>query len=354
MNSDAPVVPEACPNVKHGHSRAGPASSNRSNGSGWLERVKTLVARWLPFATRSPHRHVQVFLRRQGYRIVEVLFWGRSYRVEKDGTDYLFKRTIANGLIFYRDVLPNIHGDFRRLALPEFVDGGRHKRLGHWVIGRWLEGRDFKDRWDEHHPKICGGKAIEPAYVDVVLELMEDLRRIDAAPFVPSGLQRRTRSFLSGRIQNQLDRARAGDLVSEHQQRRLLELLGPFLDRVDSGPLHLSNHDFNFHNFIELPAGKMAVIDWDVARISTFELEHCATYLWMLMWGHRAWADAFIRRAVARFDLDPGRVRGALLINTLNQAVQVWLERPELRRIALAALADALDDARFRSLVEPG
>lgn len=353
MNSDAPVVQEACSNVKRRDSQAGPTSSNRPYGSGWLERVKTLVTRCLPFATRSPHRHVEVFLRRQGYRIVEVLFWGRSYRVEKGGANYLFKRTIANGLIFYRDVLPNVRGDFDRLALPEFVDGGRHKRLGHWVISRWLEGRDFKDRWDEHDPQICGGKAIEPAYVDVVLELLEDLRRIDTAPFVQSGLQRRTRSFLSGRIHNQLDRVRARDLVSEHQQRRLLELLEPFLERVDSGALRLSNHDFNFHNFIELPTGKVAVIDWDVARISTFELEHCATYLWMLMWGHRAWADAFIRRAVTRFDLHPGRVRAALLINTLNQAVQVWLEQPDLRQMALATLSNALDDAWFHSILEP-
>lgn len=324
-----------------------------THGSRWLDRVKTLVARWVPFVPLSDHWRIDLFVRKRGYRIADVLYWGRTYALEKDGKRCLFKRTGANGLLVHRDVLPRIRGDFCRLVIPPLIECGCDGRLGSWIITEWVPGRGFSDRWDELDPQTAGGKAIPLDYVDVLLELLDDLRGIDAARFAQTGIERRDRSFLEPRIRTQLDRGRARALLSGRDERRVMEILQPFLAGVDSGPLRLSNHDFYFRNFVELPAGRVALVDWDVARISTFETEHCVTYLWMLMWNHAAWASDFLNRARARFGLDRRRVRAALVVNALNQSMYVWVDRPELQPIPAAALRLALDDASFDALWKP-
>lgn len=313
----------------------------------WLDRTKTFVGRWLPFATRSRHRHILGFLQSRGYQAVDVLAWERTYRLRKNGRDYVFKRQGSNGLVAYRDVLPAIRGEFVRLAVPRFVESGCHRRFRTWIIAEWLPGRTFNDRCDDRDPSTSGGKTIPLDYVEPVVDLLADLRTIDARGFAASGLEMRSRSFLCPRLRRQLDESRARGLVSPRQERRLFELLEPFLDGVDSGTLRISNHDFNFRNFVELPGGRVAVVDWDAARISTYEIEHCVTYLWMLMWNHPEWAKAFLTRAAAILHLDRRVFRAALLINALNQAMRVWPERPELRDIMLATFANALDDAWF-------
>ena len=318
--------------------------------NGWLDRLKTFAGRWVPFVPLSEQRAIEHFARRRGYAVAEVLCWGRTCRLHKEGKDYLFKRTGPNGLIAYRDVLPAVDGDFKRLVLPRFVDGGHQSGIGHWIISRWLEGRNFNDRWDEWKPEVCGGKGIALDYVDVLLDVLEDLRGVEASPFAAGGIERRTRSFLCSRIRGQLDRALQGSLLTAGQERRALDLLEPFLARVDSGRLRLSNHDFYFRNFLEMPRGRIGILDWDAARISTYEIEHCVTYLWMLMWNHSAWSAALLEGARSRFALDRHQVRAALLVNLLNQSMHVWPNRPELSRMLLATFLEALDDAGFSAI----
>lgn len=314
-----------------------------THGTGSLERMKTLVAQWVPFAPLSDHRRVQRFARKQGYRIADVLAWGRTYLVEKDGTPYLLKRCGDNGLLVQRDVLPRIGGNFRRLVIPRLVRCGCDRRLGSWILTEWLPGRGFQDRWDELDPQTCGGRAIGLEYVDVVLDVLEELRGTDAEAAARAGLECRNQAFLRPRITAQLDKALARGLLSHEQQRRALGLLEPFLQSVEEGPLRLSNHDFNFRNLVELPGGRIALVDWDAARVSTYETEHCVTYLGMLMWNHPQWVDALFDRARTRFGLDRRRMRAALLINALNQSMHVWPERPELFPIPLATFLRTLD-----------
>ena len=105
-----------------------------THGMGTFERMKTLVARWVPFAPLSDHRRVQRFACKQGYRIADVLAWGHTYQVEKDGKPFLWKRCGDNGLLVHRDVLPRIDGPFRRLVIPRLLRCGCDRRLGSWIV----------------------------------------------------------------------------------------------------------------------------------------------------------------------------------------------------------------------------
>jgi aminoglycoside phosphotransferase (APT) family kinase protein len=149
------------------------------------------------------------------------------------------------------------------------------------------------------------------------------------------------------RIRPQLDLALKLGQLSQAEVRRALDLLEPLLVKADCGKLYLSNDDFNFRNLIELPAGRVAVIDWDSSRVSSFEIEHCVTYLWMMMWNQTDWRKGLVSLARQRLPLDLERTRAVLLVNCLHQSMHVWRKRNDLHPIPLGTFRNVLEDAYF-------
>ena len=316
--------------------------------NGWLERVKTLLARRLPFLPVSWHRKALAWLDRHGYRPVEVLSWEKAYRVEKDGQQFVFKRLMPEGLAVWQEVLSKLRGPFGRLVIPEAVTFGQDKGIGCWVVRRWLDGKPMCADWSELAATKAVGLPLDR--VEKVVDLLEDLAAIDAAQFLTSGIPRRDRSFLQEQIRREVAQAEKRGLLSPTEIERIWRLVQPILACTDAGPWRLSNHDFYFRNFLEMPDGRVALLDWEVARISCFEIEHCASYLWMLLWNHPEWRGEFLGQTKQRLRIDREKFWAALIVNSLHQAMFVWQNQPVLQDKMLQILQTALDEERFAAV----
>jgi hypothetical protein len=293
-------------------------------------------------------------IERHGYEFVEDLQRydrGKVCRVRKGGSHFVIKRTDAAGAIVYRDLLPALsHIKFRRLAVPQFIESGEEKGVGHWVVTEWLDGRTFHDRWDERHPNTSGGRAIPLDTTTLVLDLVADLASINPASHdATAHLCRRTADEVTGTVERKLVAVRDDGQVhvTPAQETLARELIQPLIDSVNTGRVTLSNGDFYFRNFIELPAGRVAVVDWDSTRLSTFEVEHCVAYQWMLMWNNPPWQRAFLDEAKSRFELDRDRFRAVLLLDTLTQVVFWKGQDPYLMQIELDYFLNSLSDSYF-------
>jgi len=316
--------------------------------NGWWERSKTLLAKWLPFLPVSWHRKALAWLDRHGYRPVEVLCWEKAYRVEKGGQHFVFERLSPEGLVIWQEVLSKVGGPFRRLVIPEAVTWGQDKEIGSWILRRWLDGKPMCPDWSEL-PR-AGGMRLAPDGVEKVVDLLEDLAAIDAAPFLRTGVPRRDRSFLQEQIRREVAQAEKRGLLSPAEIDRIWCLVQPILACADTGPWRLSNHDFYFRNFLEMPDGRVALLDWEVARISCFEIEHCVSYLWMLLWNQPEWRAEFLGQTKQRLRIDREKFRAALIVNSLHQAMFVWQNQPVLQDKMLHVLRVSLDEERFAAV----
>ncbi|MCS7306728.1 MAG: aminoglycoside phosphotransferase family protein, partial [Thermoguttaceae bacterium] len=318
---------------------------------GWWARCKTLLVRWLPFLPVSWHRKAMAWLSRQGYKPVEALSWGKAYRVEKGGRQFVFKRLTAQGLKIWQEILCKLQGAFRRLVIPEAVAFGEDKWLGCWVLRRWLEGQPMCADWSELVEP--GGVCLPMDRVEKVVDLLEDLARIDPSLFLTTHLPRRDQRFLQKQISQETAQAEQQGLLSLAEIGRIWYLVEPILSCAETGPWRLSNHDFYFRNFLELPDGRVALLDWEVARVSSFEIEHCTSYLWMLLWNHPQWRQEFLKQVKQRLGIDRQKFRAALLVNALHQAMFVWKNQPALQTKMIQLLRNALDDQQMAAIWQP-
>lgn len=285
--------------------------------------------------------------RRQGYEVAGSLKYGRLYKLCRGNEPFILKFVVPNGLIAHREVLPALTGPYQRMAVPHVAATGECSTLGCWIIADWHEGHEYSKQWDEQQPEVAGGRAIDADTIPLLLDVIEDLRSLNAERFINLGLERRTAAWLRNRIQNQLGRASAWELLSGAQEKHARTLFEAFLERVDHGTIQISNHDFQFRNLIRLSDDRIKVVDWDAARISTFETEHCIAYQWMLMWNRPEWQRQFLAEARQRLPLSPELFRGVLLVNTLNQGINVYGEFPDLRAILFSTFLNLLDDRYY-------
>lgn len=269
---------------------------------------------------------------------------GRAVCEASDGTKYFLKTVEENGLIAYRDVLPKLPQEtFRRLVLPQYRTSGIHENR-HWVLIRYEEGENYHSKWNETHPGTAGGRAIGVEEVDRFLDLVEDISGIGIAGLTDIDLSQFTPESVLGQYERAAEAAiRLGLITDEHRDRGK-SLLEEFTSSLNWGNLQLSNGDFQFRNFINRPDGKTVVIDWDGARFSPFELEHCIAYQWTLMWNNPRWQRELLRRARDRFSIDLQRFQAVMLFDSLHQAMVVWPNAETLRQVEIDYFINALDE----------
>ena len=203
--------------------------------------------------------------------------------------------------------------------------------------------------WEER----TGGRDTPIATCEPTLDLIEDLGAIDATPFRGRGLTEQTRAWVGSLVERHLAWARAAGHFDEGAGAAARRILAPFVDGIDTGAVRLGNGDFQLRNFVERPDGRIALIDWDAARLSTFEAEHCVAYQWLLMWNNPAWQRAYLDGARRRLGLRAERFRAVLLIDVLKQAF-FWRERDGLARMPLQYVAPLLSDDAFDARIWRG
>lgn len=113
----------------------------------------------------------------------------------------------------------------------------------------------------------------------------------------------------------------------------------------------VSNEDFRFANFIEIDSQRTGLVDWDGARTSRHEVEHCIAYLWLQMWRNGTWQRRLVDRSRQILDLQEDLFRAALIKRTLCRA-HTWHDNADLRKIQIQYFRDALNNQKWHHIWE--
>ncbi len=283
-----------------------------------------------------------------GYRLDGILKEGRVYGVQKHGQRFVFKYVTPAGLTCLRDVLPRVGPLFAHIAVPGLVQCGRCESTTPWVVLTWLEGAAFNHRWDERNPTIAGGRAIGKDTISKILAAIQELHKLPPAEFAEYCSLELTPAILESRLGKWLSRAEQEGWLTHKE----IESATRQIDSSTSGSadrVMLSNGDFQFRNFVEMPDGRLGIIDWDTARYSTFELEHCIAYQWLLMWNNPEWQKSFLAAAKSCLPLGIERFRSAMLLNALLRAA-TFRHLPEVKQLQLSYFRQILRDDWFGML----
>ena len=170
--------------------------------------------------------------------------------------------------------------------------------------------------------------------------------------FAGSNIHRVTKDSLNGTIARAFDNLAGSAFMTENQLSKARSLLQHLIDNIDVAGHQLSNFDFQFKNLIEKSADKTVLLDWDNARLSTFDLEHCLSLMWLLMWNNQKWRHELIVNAKQRFTLDQHKFRGAVVLNAILLTAYAWRNVDNLRQEIFQQLENVLDDQFFRSVWE--
>ena len=190
--------------------------------------------------------------------------------------------------------------------------------------------------------------------IDILLDLVEDLQSVDVNLLLDDVLFHRVTSANLGlSVTQYIEVLKEQELLTPQQESRALEILEPFIETVEEGSWQLSNGDLNFSNIIEQSATKTLLIDWSLARLSTFELEHCLSYFWLVVFVDPIWQSELLRRARGRFQVDSQKLRALFLVNSLQLASATWIREPELQQTAVNNFVRFLEDDYFASVWKP-
>lgn len=244
-------------------------------------------------------------------------------------------------------LLASMRGAYRRLVLPEYLYDGHDERIGSYVLLTHIEGRDFRDRWHYFKPDRHGGVKLDPVDIDLLLDLMTDLRGIETGDLLHEGLKSVTLPLAARTALRRLQEIRDKGLLPADVAGRLenaLSSMPRFDDRTRS--VIVSNGDFRFLNLLELTSGKTAIIDWDGAQASTFEIENGLAYNWLFLWNRPDLQERLLRGAEERFGLDHEVFRYVLLMRAVMQA-QVCKEHPQQLLLHAGQAMGVLNDPGF-------
>jgi hypothetical protein len=274
---------------------------------------------------QSPlHPEVPALLASLNLALVEVIKWnvytcapasepGVAAFVLKIGSDPRKAESLAYEVKIIRELLPTFDQRlFERLVLPEYVNDGMYGEL-RWLLTKHIPGRPLMHEWSELNikPETLGGKTVDVAVASAAVDVLRDLRQADitAAP--------------------ELFRTRAAELVTRGQLEQSVADGAETLFSARSVARYegsmFTNGDFYPRNFIILPEGRIALVDW-VGGVDPWEF--VAMYAWLMMWGNAAWQVEYVTRIKEHFPVDIDEMQVALLSRSFDLAYQ-WRELPE-------------------------
>lgn len=242
-----------------------------------------------------------------------------------DTSNYCFKfHAGEQELKLYRDCFPKINqDDFHKLRLPKAVKiGSFFSNFGFWTLLEYY-GNDII-LWNETDPVHGGGKSISEDYVDILIDMVRDLKKIDISifshvlPFVDTCAWY---TNLNQKAQNLTQRG----LLSPTELQQVTEILSHGIS-VKQEDYIVTNGDFQFRNFVKQPDGKVVVIDWTENPFNTPNIEPIEfpiMYQWTLMWANPTWQNLYVKKAMEAFNISEARIRYALLVKSINQAL-LW------------------------------
>jgi len=244
---------------------------------------------------------------------------------------------------------------FRVLHFPKLVATVRDV-----ILTKHIEGLSFNDTWDEASTFGYGGRGIELDFATRVVDLMADLSLIDTSlldmfglsTFDFDGWKKQNLPFLSEILIKR-------KLVDQAHINNTLAILSDG-DIFRSSRMILTNGDFYPRNLIELPDGKIAIVDWEGRQDYGFMdqekgseqrvmdqrnafvnfVENHVAFFYIHMWGNPDFQRKFVSSASQRFGLTAENLQAAILIKSLEQAL-IWPD--DLAGIQIKTFMKALD-----------
>ncbi len=279
----------------------------------------------------------------------------QTYEIRQSGETFALKifradRDSAPYAVFvHQHLLGRIPSRVGRLRIPRVLDVRFVEDLGHVVRLEWIDGRDFFDRWHTTKEPHVGGARLGLEYVGLAIDMIQDLTRIRVDKLVPSGLAVMNGREITTFWNRHLHLAREDGWLGADDAARARTHAEWLAQDVSGQPLTISNMDFRFANFLEVDPDQTGIIDWDGARASAYEIEHCISYLWLQMWRNTEWQRGLIAGARQAVGIKEARLRAVLLKRTLGQA-HTWRVNPTLQAQQIRLFRLALDNEGWRRI----
>lgn len=271
--------------------------------------------------------------------------------VDSNGNKYFMKDCRGIEGKVFETVFPLIRQQnlqFRRLQLPEhrnivsrqITEDGVQKQRDFIFINHYT-GTTFNSSWNETSPVGYGGRGINISMAEKVVGLLEDFSLIDTALLNTFSLP--TFSFTDWKSKNlplKADNLIKANIVTQDQIDQATSILSSST-LFQSSNMIFTNGDFYPRNFIELPAGKIVVIDWEgredykatvtidnIPQTFTSQrnalinyLENHAAFFFVHMWGNYSVQKDFIKKVTQKFNLSVENLQAAIIIKSLEQAL---------------------------------
>ncbi len=295
---------------------------------------------------------------------------GKAVCEDATGERFLMKYSSDVEKVMLFKVLPTIEKQnlpFRVLQLPELVtilrksyDQEGTAKQPDFIFMKHIDGSKFNNRWDEVSSLGYGGRGVETDFATKVIDLIVDLSLIDTSSEDLFGLS--TFDFDRWKKQNFPFLAEIllkRKLINQKHIDKASSILSSS-SLFDGSKKILTNGDFYPRNLIELPNGKIAIVDWEGRQDYDFEdkkggltqrvmdqrnsfinfVENHVAFFYIHMWGNPDFQRKFIRDASQKFGFTTENLQAAILIKSLEQAL-IWPD--DLAGIQIETFMKVLD-----------
>ncbi len=284
------------------------------------------------------HPKTPQLLEQLGLRVVDAVKWNLLLCVKKEdggsepthvlkfGTDKRKSESIAYETKILHEVLPSINSsEFDRLVMPELMGSGETGNL-RWILTQFISGTPLVHQWSELNfkPEILGGKGMDEEIAGMSVDVLRDLRMVDISD-MPEFVRRFTfaKWFEGFRVHSQ--QLIEQGLMEQNAIDQAIQLFDNEKVKRYEGSM-FTNGDFYPRNFIMLPEGRIAVVDW-VGGVDPWEF--VAMHCWLMMWGNPAWQARYMQELKNHFPVDEEEMQVGLLVKSFD-LVWHWRDEPEM------------------------
>ena len=244
----------------------------------------------------------------------------------------------ASGLeeTMYSEILPAIriqNHAFETLQLPEchkIIEKNSNNEKCSYLILKYYSGENFNLKWDESLPEGFGGRGVEIEMVEKSIKVLRDFTHIDIPRLsefnLPSFNFQKWLIDIFPEITKELVEA---NVLTNNQVKRTKKIFDNPNCFKHSQPI-VTNGDFYPRNFIQLPNGKIVVLDWEIRTDQTYRnapinyLENHLAFLYVHMWGNNRFQRELLKAARDTFHLSDDNLQAAIILKSLEQA-KLWL-----------------------------
>lgn len=294
------------------------------------------------------------------------------------GNQFLMKNCGHTEKIIFTNVLPAIRQQnlpFRRLQLPELrnivskkFQQNNIQKDQDFIFLKYYDETRFNDKWNEISALGYGGRGLDISVAEKIVDLIADFSLIDVPSLSIFNLP--TFDYAIWKKQNLPYIANiliGRSIIDQSHIDKALSIFS-FPNLFQHSKMILTNGDFYPRNLIELPDGKIAIIDWESRQDYEFEittngtvqnlvdqrnvpinyLENHLAFFFIHMWGNYAFQRHLIKSATKKFNLSSEDLQSAILIKSIEQAL-IWPD--DLSRRQAEIFVNALETNFIKDLM---